>query len=114
VFAVFAGMATSLVRPHLARHGTGAGLAVLAAALLVAAVLRAPARVDAAFKKISDGSTLTDPVQTEVGTRYGFWLAILALAALAAGHVTMLVLSRRAPRPEPVPAPMAVEDPDPA
>jgi hypothetical protein len=99
--AVLAGMAANLIRERLARHGMGTGLAVLSAALLVAAVLRAPGRVDSAFKKLTEGSTLTDPIHTEVHTRYGFWLAIIALGALAAGHATMLVLSWRAPHPQP-------------
>lgn len=110
--AALAGMAANLIRERLARHGLGTGLAVFAAALLVGAVLRAPARVDAAMRKVADGPTLTDPIPTEVETRYGFWLAIVGLGALAVGHAALLVRAWKAPAapPEPQPAPLEADD----
>ncbi len=96
--AVLAGMIAGLIRERLARHGVGTGLAVLAGALIVSAIMRAPARVDAALSALDTTRTPSVPA-SGVETRYGFWLALGLLALLAAGHAVVLARAWRTPAP---------------
>jgi hypothetical protein len=90
-------MAAGLVRERLARHALAIGLAVLATALLAGAVVRATSSVDEALRAISDQPDIS--AAYEVDLRYGFWLCVGLLAALAVGHGLALVRAWRAPPP---------------
>jgi hypothetical protein len=97
---ILGGMAGALIRERLARHATGAGLAVLGAALLVAAQLRVAGRVRDAIQSVL-GPESPEP---HVTSRFGFWMAVAVLVALTAGHLVALILGWRAPPPALAPA----------
>jgi hypothetical protein len=113
---VMVAMATALVRDRLARHAVGAGLAALAAALLVAAQVRVYGRIDAAQDLTVTMSEDPVPV-SEVGGAWvstngvGFWMAAVVLMALLLGHAGALAYAWRHPSPpaEPEPPPRQVE-----
>ncbi len=99
--AVLAAMGVGLIRERLARHAISTGLAVLVAALLGSAVIRASDRVDAALHKFDDQVYQGVATATAVDTRFGFWFVMVTLALLAAGHAVGLVAAwRAAPRPQ--------------
>jgi hypothetical protein len=107
-FALLAGMAVAVVRPTRIRYGAAAGLAVAAAALMVGAITRVPGHVDQFLKKIGGAEGMPEGLTTGTHTRYGFWLALIALVGLAAGNGFALLRSQRAadlppapPEPEP-------------
>jgi hypothetical protein len=107
-FALLAGMAVAVVRPTRIRYGAAAGLAVAAAALMVGAITRVPGHVDQFLKKMGGAEGMPEGLTTGTHTRYGFWLALIALVGLAAGNGFALLRSQRAadlppapPEPEP-------------
>jgi hypothetical protein len=106
--AVLAGMVMAAVRPRRIRYGAAAAFAVAAAALMVGAITRAPGHVDQFLKKVGGAEGMPEGLTTGTHTRYGFWLALIALVGLAAGNGFALLRSQRAadlppapPEPEP-------------
>jgi hypothetical protein len=98
---VYAGMASVLIRRTRARHWLGAGLAVATLALLAGAVFQAVYRLGhLRGNAIVGPDALAGP--GVAGTQWGFWLAVITLLALAAGHVYRLVRTPRAAAPAPV------------
>jgi hypothetical protein len=87
-------MAAGLVRERLARHALASGLAVLAAAMLSGAVVRAMSRINDALRSITEEQG-TDGYAVDI--RYGFWLCVAVLGALTVGHALALVRAWRAP-----------------
>lgn len=77
------GMAAALIRNRRTRDLTAIWLAAAAAALLVAGLERTVLRLG----QLAGGGTLGSPVVGVTQTRYGFWLALGLLGALAVGHV---------------------------
>jgi hypothetical protein len=103
-------MAAGLVRERMVRHGLSAGLAVLATALLAGAVARAISRIEEGLRNIAEQP---ETAAFDVSLRYGFWLCVAVLAALAVGHALALVRAWRAPAPAPAPAEAVDGDPPP-
>jgi hypothetical protein len=104
---VYAGMASALIRRSRARHWLGAALAVSTLALLAGAAFQAVYHLEhLRGNPIVGPDALAGPGVAD--TQWGFWLAVITLLALAAGHVYLLV---RAPRAEPVP--VTVSEPEP-
>ncbi|HEX6869515.1 MAG TPA: hypothetical protein VF163_00330 [Micromonosporaceae bacterium] len=87
-------MAAGLIRERLARHAIGAGLAVLSAALITATMLTGPDQFDRAIQARLHELGDTIPA-TSLHPRYGFWLVLVVLAVLAAGHLGALARAWR-------------------
>ena len=98
--AVLFAMATTLIGERLARHAIGAGLAVVAAALLGGAYVRATGHVGDAIRAISEPP---DTLAYSVAPRYGFWVCVGLLLALAAGHLAAMVRAWKGPADAPRP-----------
>src|SRR5690606_34419378 len=99
VVAVLLGMATQLLPDRLSRHGLGAGLALVAGGLLTVAVVRAPGRVDTAWRRFAESAA--DDLVPATSIRYGYWLVLAVLAVLFLAHSAVVLHTARlgAPRP---------------
>ena len=81
--AVLAGMAVGILPMRRVRHGAAAAAAVVAAGLAVGAITRVPQRVDEFVSRVL-GEDIPEGMTSGSHIRYGFWLALGTLVALAA------------------------------
>lgn len=98
---VLGGMGVGVLGRPLLRHGLAGGLALTAGAFLVGAMLRIPGHVARFLARINDGTVLPVAAAPVTTARYGYWLALAALAALAVGHAAALVWAARRSTPRP-------------
>lgn len=110
VIAVLLGMATQLLPDRLARHGSGAGLALAAGALLTVAVVRAPERVDTAWQRFAETADLADDVVPSTSIQYGYWLVLAVLAVLFLAHSAVVLRTARLGAPRPASSPPSAGD----
>ncbi|MGE5826854.1 MAG: hypothetical protein ACM30G_00620 [Micromonosporaceae bacterium] len=90
VVVLVAGAAAALLRSPLARITAGAGTGVLGAALLFATEVQARSTVqDLVRTQLGDLGPGLSPADL-VRTRYGFWLALLAVLGVALGNAIAL------------------------
>jgi hypothetical protein len=96
--AIMAGMASTLLPRLRARYTTGTALAAVAFALVILAELRTMSRLENFRGSLLLGAdAIAEPGVASF--RLGFWLTVVLLAGLVAGHAVAL---RRTPNAEPV------------
>ncbi len=93
--AVLGAMATALIRPVLIRHTAATGLAALGLGLLIAAEVRAIARLENVKTADLPTNGIPRALNVTASPRYGFFLAAATLLVLGTGHAIALVRARR-------------------
>jgi hypothetical protein len=106
--AVVAGMLIGLVRRRPIRFAAGAGIAVLAGALIVAALVRVPSQVRAFLARVAGPDGLPEGTTASTSITYGSYVVLALLVGLAAGNG---IAFWRARGEQPEPAPTPIEEP---